>query len=137
MGYLVNSLLLGALRGANIARLPEFRNAKGELAHPEGDGSGWKLSAWNNAVMGELGEAANIIKKIERGDFTLDEARYALSKEFADVLTYLDILAFRCGIDLSLATRDKFNEVSERVGSRVRLEYNDYHVLPSLGGPGK
>ncbi|MBP2290734.1 MazG-like family protein [Azospirillum rugosum] len=126
MGYGANSLNFDALRGANVARLPTFKNAKGEPAHSEPDGSDWALSAWANAVTGELGEAANLIKKIERGDLTLDEARPALAKELADVQTYLDILAFRAGVNLGQATIDKFNEVSVRVGSPVRLDADDW-----------
>lgn len=115
------SLNLSALRTANKMRLPQFKNSKGERAHPTDDGSDWSLSAWSNATLGELGEAANLIKKIERGDKTLDEAREDLAKELADVLTYLDILAFRAGVDLGAATIDKFNEVSRRVGATTRL----------------
>ena len=98
-----DGLLLNALRQANLKRLPEFKNRKGEPAHSKKDGSDWKLSAWMNAVSGEAGEmaeallifkaigkAADIIKKVERGDFSLDEARHALGEEFADVLTYPD-----------------------------------------------
>jgi NTP pyrophosphatase (non-canonical NTP hydrolase) len=109
------------LRDANLARLPLFKNRKGEPAHSEPDGSDWALSAWCNAVCGELGEAANLIKKIERGDFTLDEARDALGKELADVMTYLDILAYRAGVDLGAATVAKWNEVSERVGCGLSI----------------
>lgn len=118
----MTSLRFDTLREANKMRLPEFKNAQGQPAHSEPDGSDWLLSAWSNAVLGELGEAANIIKKIERGDFTLDEMRPSLAKELADVQTYLDILAWRSGIDLGRATIDKFNLVSERVGSKVRIE---------------
>jgi NTP pyrophosphatase (non-canonical NTP hydrolase) len=109
------------LRAANVARIPLFKNAKGERAHDKEDGSDWKLSAWSNATLGELGEAANLIKKVERGDLTLDQAREALAKEFADVVIYLDILAMQAGVDLGLAVREKFNEVSERVGAPVRI----------------
>ena len=114
-------LTFDALRGANLARLPQFKNSRGEPAHSSVDGSDWCLAQWCNAVLGELGEAANIIKKIERGDITLDEARPSLSREFADVQTYLDILAYRAGVDLGAATIGKWNEVSDRVGSSVRL----------------
>jgi NTP pyrophosphatase (non-canonical NTP hydrolase) len=107
---------LDALRGANAARLPLYY----ENGCPE-----WKnLSQWSNATLGELGEAANIIKKIERGDFTLDQARPMLAKEFADVLCYLDLLAMHAGVNLSEATVNKFNEISERVGSDVHLYFN-------------
>ncbi len=109
------------LRVANVTRLPQFKNRKGEPAHSKPDGSDWCLAQWCNAVTGELGEAASLIKKIERGDMTLDEARQDLADELADVQTYLDILAFRARIDLGQATIDKFNRVSERVQCDVRL----------------
>lgn len=131
MGYGTDGLTFNSLRGANKARLPQFTNRRGEPAHSEADGSDWKLSAWCNAVTGELGELANLIKKIERGDMTLDEARGQVADELADVVTYLDILAFRCGVDLGRATMDKFNRVSQRVGSDVRLDADDWHREPA------
>jgi NTP pyrophosphatase (non-canonical NTP hydrolase) len=115
------SLTFDQLRQANMMRLPVFKNSKGQRAHDKPDGSDWCLAQWSNAVLGELGEAANIIKKVERGDMTLDEARPLLRREFSDVQTYLDILAFQAGIDLGEATVEKFNEVSERVSCDVRL----------------
>lgn len=127
MGYLTDGLTFNTLRGGNVARMPQFKNRKGEPAHSAADGSDWALSAWCNAVCGELGEAANLIKKIERGDVSLVEARSDLAKELADVVTYLDILAFRAGIDLGEATMNKFNEVSKRVGSNVRMDADDWH----------
>ena len=115
-------LLFSTLRTANIARLSTFKNAKGLPAHFEPDGSDWCLAQWCNAVCGELGELANIIKKVDRGDFTLDEALGDIADECADVLTYLDILAFRAGVDLEEAVVSKFNRVSNRVGSPVYIE---------------
>lgn len=114
-------LTFDQLRQANVARLPLFKNGKGEPAHSQPDGSDWCLAQWSNAVLGELGEAANIIKKIERGDLSLEEARPLLAKEYADVQTYLDILAFRTGVDLGEATRSKWNEVSRRVGCDLSI----------------
>lgn len=108
------------LRTANILRLPEFRNGKGDRTHPNGV-SDWALSQWSNAACGEAGEAANVVKKIERGDFTLGVARQALADELADAVTYLDLLALRAGIDLGDAVRHKFNEVSRRVDCNVFL----------------
>lgn len=108
------------LRDANVARIPRFKNKKGELAH-NADGSDWSLSAWSNAVLGELGELANMIKKIERGDFTLEEGKVECAKELADVATYLDILAFRMNVDLGQAIVDKFNEISDRVDAGVYI----------------
>lgn len=123
------SLDLNVLRMANIIRLPQFKNAKGGPAHSIPDGSDWSLGEWSNAVMGELGEAANIIKKVQRGDLTLDEARPALAKEFADVLTYLDILAYQAGVNLSTATIDKFNEISRRVEADVFIDMVGHNIV--------
>ena len=109
------------LRSANERRLPQFKNRLGEPAHSEPDGSDWSDAEWLQAVMGELGEYANVRKKLRRGDFTRDEALPIMRDELADVVCYLDILAFRLGIDLGEAVRDKFNRVSERVGSDVKL----------------
>lgn len=114
-------LTFNALRNANKLRLPQFKNSKGEPAHEKADGSDWSLAEWMNAVAGELGEAANIIKKIRRGDMTLIEAKEMLAEEFADIVTYLDITAYQAGINLGEATKNKFNKVSERVGSNIRL----------------
>src|SRR5690349_2856662 len=88
------------LRWADVKRLPLFKNRRGEPAHSKPDGSDWSLGEWCNALTGEVGEAANIIKKIHRGDVTLDDARQQLADELADIQTYLDLLAFRAGIDL-------------------------------------
>lgn len=116
------SLTFADLRAANLARLPHFKNRKGEPAHTQPDGSDWSLNDWATALTGEVGEAANILKKVRRGDVTIEEARPDLSRELADIQTYLDILAFQAGIDLGEATIAKWNEVSERVGSPVRIE---------------
>lgn len=125
------SLNFDNLRKANIARLPTYKNKLGNPAHTKPDGSDWCPAQWLQATVGELGEYANFRKKYERGDITLEEFKIHAGKELADVQTYLDILALRCldssdyvdpkGIDLGLATLNKFNEVSERVGSPVRI----------------
>lgn len=127
MGYGTNGLTFTALRGANTARLPQFKNAKGGLAHTKPDGSDWSPAQWLQAIIGELGEYANKRKKFERGDITAAEFQVEAAKELADVVTYVDILAMQLGIDLGQATMDKFNEVSLRVGSNVRLEADDWH----------
>jgi len=133
----MNDLKLSALRAANEARLPTFRDRQGRLCHHEVPGQppgfDWALSQWSNALCGELGEAANLIKKIERGDMTLDEARVDLADELADVLTYLDLLAHRAGINLADATIRKFNRVSARVSSPVRLQGEQPREFAPLG----
>jgi NTP pyrophosphatase (non-canonical NTP hydrolase) len=92
----------------------------------------WSLTDWTTAAAGEMGEAANVVKKIRRlqaPDGTiapLDVRQVALliddlTGEIADAVIYLDLLAARAGIDLGEAVRGKFNVVSERVDSEVRL----------------
>jgi len=131
MGNGTNGLTFNTLRSANVERLKEFKNSRGQPAHTKEDGSDWCLAQWSNAVLGELGEAANIIKKIERGDITLDDARPALAKEFADIQAYLDLLAFRAGVNLGEATMKKWNEISERIGSNLRIAADDWHRIDS------
>ena len=126
--HVVTGLSLGALRDANKARLPTFRDAHGRPAHSEPDGSDWSVADWFLATAGELGELGNVLKKVRRGDLSMEEARQAIAEELADTVTYLDLLAFRLGVDLSAATVEKFNAVSRRVGSRVRLDYADWHM---------
>lgn len=130
-------LTFEAVREANRARLPRFKNAKGELAHSEPDGSDWTPAQWLQAAIGELGEYANFRKKFERGD--IDELEFTMnaSKELADVILYLDILAFRLGVDLSAAIINKFNIVSQRVGANVwlRADEDDYFVAYVDGMP--
>lgn len=134
MGYGTDGLTFNTLREANKKRLPQFTNSKGEPAHSKSDGSDWSLGEWMNAVTGEVGEAANIIKKIKRGDISLEEAQPLLAKEFADIVTYLDITAMQAGVNLGKATISKFNEVSKRVGSTVYINDagDDWHFKADL-----
>ena len=114
-----NHLTLGALSYANNKRLSRFRNAKGEPAHKKDDGSDWSLNDWITAVTGELGEAANLSKKVRRGDFKLDDTivvkgepmtvRQAIAYEFADIIIYLDIAAQQIGVRLGEEVRKAFN----------------------------
>lgn len=117
----MKSLTFAALRRANIERLPLFKNSRGLPAHASPNGSDWDRAAWLEAITGELGEYANKSKKFRRGDISQAEFLVEAQKELADVQIYLDILAYRLGIDLGDAVRDKFNEVSRRVGAEVYL----------------
>ena len=137
MGYMTDGLTFNTLRGANRARLPQFKNKHGQPAHSMPDGSDWSPAQWLQAVLGELGEYANLRKKFERGDLSPQEFEQLAADELADVQTYLDLLALRCldrreavhptGVDLGRATMSKFNRVSERVGSTVRVADDDWH----------
>lgn len=100
MGYGTDGLTFNTLREGNIARLPIFKDKHGRIVHTKKDGSDWTPAVWLQALVGELGEYANIRKKFERGDLTLGEFKGLATSELADVQIYLDILAFRLGIDL-------------------------------------
>lgn len=124
MGYPHDDLLKG-LRKANKKRLKRW--------HPK-ESEPWSLADYSNAMCGEAGEAANVVKKIRRietmvagaDDHKLPELLQALGKELADVAIYLDILANEAGIDLRRVIIDKFNEVSEKRGFPERLYPSDY-----------
>ncbi len=127
MGYCTDGLTFNTLRRANLARLPCFRDDKGRICHTEKDGSDWSPAQWLQAVVGELGEYANLRKKVERGDVTAEEAKPLLADELADVVIYLDILAEQLGIDLGEAVMHKWNRTSERVGCGMFIDAEDWH----------
>lgn len=78
----------------------------------------WSPTDWACALAGETGEACNLIKKLHRGeDINIEE----IGKELADVVIYADLLATRLGLNLGDCVKEKFNEVSDRVGSNIKL----------------
>ncbi len=110
------------LRGTNVARCID--GFKHEL-------DDWSPAEWTNAVCGESGEAANIAKKLLRmrdglagntGE-DLDPAVLfkKLALELADIVIYADLCAAAVGIRLEDAIIEKFNLVSERIGSPEKL----------------
>ena len=137
MGYMTDGLTFNTLRQGNLHRLPEFRNAKGELSHAgHGNGLGaWSHSDWMMAMVGEVGEAANLIKKVRRGDFEMGEKRMDIARELADVAIYLDLLSASLGIDLGAAVMMKFNEKSDQVGSKVKIASDGWHIDTSVDAP--
>jgi len=85
--------------------------------------SDWSASDWMTAVTGEVGETANIIKKLNRvrdgipgNTQTEEELRQALRLELADVFCYLDLLATSLGVSLEDAVIEKWNLTSQRIG---------------------
>ena len=85
--------------------------------------NGWTLSDWMTATMGELGEAANIAKKLNRvrdgitgNTETENELRANLADELADTFIYLDLLAQSQGINLEEAVMRKFDKTSAKIG---------------------
>jgi hypothetical protein len=72
-----------------------------------------------------------VLKKVRRGDLSLADARSELADGLADVAIYLDILAYRVGVDLGEAVVRKFNRVSVRVGCDIRLTPSGVKVRPA------
>ena len=85
----------------------------------------WSLTDWGCATAGEVGELCNVLKKIHRGDFTVEEAneQELIADEVADVVIYLDMLCQKAGIDLETAIVNKFNKKSEQIGSELKIYY--------------
>lgn len=88
----------------------------------------WSLSDWFTATFGELGEAANVAKKLNRvrdgipGNKESEaELRVKLGRELADTFIYLDLLAQSAGIDLPSAVIETFNAKSEQIGCPIRF----------------
>ncbi len=90
----------------------------------------WSLSDWMTAVLGELGEAANIAKKLNRcrdgiggnpEGQTEGTLRAMLQDEIADTFIYLDLLAQSQGFTLADAVVDKWNRTSWKIGWPGRI----------------
>lgn len=97
----------------------EFGEAmKRRSAECFGELDDWSPTDLGCALAGEVGELCNFLKKMRRGE-TIDHM--AIPFELADVMAYLSLLATRLGVDLSDATRLKFDAVSARVDSDIRL----------------
>jgi NTP pyrophosphatase (non-canonical NTP hydrolase) len=107
------------LRSANLTRCARWH--RGGLSE-------WSLSDWGVATAGEMGEALNVVKKLNRerdgiagNSASVEELREQLADELADVAIYLDIMAASEGIDLAGAIARKFNRTSVKVGFPERL----------------
>lgn len=75
-------------------------------------------------LAGEVGEACNVIKKLERERMGWVGSRATLAQlgaELADVIICVDLIAMDYGLDLWKLVERKFNETSERVGLTTRL----------------
>lgn len=87
-----DALLIREFSDMNLARC----TAKNGFNHAL---DSWSLSDWMTAVMGELGEAANVVKKLNRvrdgipgNKETEEELKKKLRKELADTYIYLDLM---------------------------------------------
>jgi NTP pyrophosphatase (non-canonical NTP hydrolase) len=65
-------------------------------------------------LLGELGEFANIVKKVKRGDLPLARARPSLTEELTDTFIYLIKLANQLDIDLEATFLERLRYNEER-----------------------
>lgn len=88
----------------------------------------WDTSDWFLAVFGELGEAANVAKKLNRvrdgipgNKETPNELRAKLRKEIGDAFVYLDLTAQAHGFTIADAAVEVFNAKSVEIGYPKKL----------------
>jgi len=108
------SLNLLELRAANKARDAEWVTGGAKLS----------LSFRGNELAGEIGEACNIIKKLEREKLGLVGSRasvWDLADELADGVICIDLTAMDLGIDLGPTIIRKFNATSQKRGLKTML----------------
>lgn len=106
---------------ANVARCESPQGFNHNL-------NAWDTSDWFLAILGELGEAANVAKKLNRvrdgipgNKQTPDELRAKLRRELGDVFVYLDLTAQAHGFNIVDAAIDVFNSKSEEIGYPERI----------------
>lgn len=101
------------LKDANLVRQKEW-DKEGVIS----------LSYRGNELAGEVGEACNIIKKLERESLGIrgtTATALDAAKELADIVICVDLIASALNIDLWEAIRSKFNETSEKYGLKTRI----------------
>lgn len=110
------SITFADFSAANFARCEDPKG----FNHPL---TGWSLSDWMTATLGELGEAANIVKKLNRvrdgvkgNKETEAELRAKLKREVGDTFVYLDLMARAGGFTIEEAAREVFNSKSLEIG---------------------
>jgi NTP pyrophosphatase (non-canonical NTP hydrolase) len=97
--------------------------------------NGWRQELWDkdhkitasyrgNELAGEVGEACNAIKKLERKRLGIRGSRDTvdhLAEELADVVICVDLIAMHYEVNLGKAIRKKFNKTSRKVGLPVEI----------------
>lgn len=113
------ALTFEQLRAANVSRAKRWHQ-----------GTEWDFGKWLTGFIGEVGEACNIQKKLNRledgfehykQEAPPEELRAKLGEELADAMIYLDLLAENAGVDLETEVRKKFNAVSDMAGFPEKL----------------
>lgn len=111
-------------------KFSELNRARCEA--PDGfnhDLASWSASDWVTAIVGELGEAANVVKKLNRyrdgingNKETAEALRAKLRQELGDTFVYLDLLCQSLGFSLVEAAVEVFNAKSAEIGYPAKIE---------------
>ena len=95
----------------------------------------WSTSDWFLAALGELGEAANVAKKLNRyrdgipgNKESADELRDKLRHELGDTFVYLDLLAQSLGFHIDEAAAEVFALKSIEIGYKAQATYERIEV---------
>jgi hypothetical protein len=113
----MNHLTFAHLRRANVARCEELYR----------DVTDWSPLEWTNALGAEYGQICKMMKRLSEHEkrpriwALTDRQRQKLQDLLADLVIFADLLADRTAIDLGLAVKLRFNEVSEANHSEHRL----------------
>ena len=78
-------------------------------------------SYWGCAIAGEVGEACNLIKKLERDGKDINSE---LAYELADIFIYTELIARYFGIDLEEAVKCKINIVNNKKKTNMKDALN-------------
>lgn len=65
-------------------------------------------------LMGEVGETANIVKKVYRGDFQLSDVKDQIEEEVIDILIYTLKLAYQLDINIEKVYENKMGKNEKR-----------------------
>ena len=65
-------------------------------------------------LLGELGEFANILKKVTRGDFSLEDVKGDLDEELVDAFIYLIKISNQFNVDLEEGYLNKLEKNKKR-----------------------
>jgi len=112
------------LRAANVARDQEWNTGSERVS----------MTFRATELAGEVGEACNVIKKLERERIGLVGSRDTkehLAEELADIVICTDLVAMDAGIDLDAEIAAKFNATSEKNGLTTRLSIS----MPAMALP--
>lgn len=100
----------------------------------------WSTSDWFTAVLGELGEAANVAKKLNRyrdgipgNKEHADALRDKLRHELGDTFVYLDLLAQSLGLSIGAAAVEVFNAKSDEIGCSIRMPSESPESVDAVG----